>query len=579
MRAAHTAAIMWLVLALALTACSQAGRPQAAPGSAAQGTAGEPASPARAKRISVATAGEPPTLNSTVAASQADTSVRGRAEVESLVHVGLAAQDDRGMLTPRLAVQVPAIENGLWKVLPDGRMETMWQIKPNVKWHDGTPFTADDLVFTARVAQDADLPLTRDVAYDSLESLVAVDAQTVVIRWKSPYIGADLLFTQRLGLPIAKHLVERTYSENKSTLPQLAYWTQEFVGTGPYKLREWVQGSHLVLEASSDYILGRPKLDEIEVKFIPDPSTRMANILAGATDMTFGLGLSLNQGLQLRDQWRDGRLAVSLGGSRALHPQLLNPSPAILTDARYRRALIHGLDRQEMVDTLQAGLSQVPHSFLNPSEPEYAETLESAVRYEFDPRPAVEMISGLGYARESDGWFYDATRQKLDIEISSVITGDDNEKAMLSVADYWQRIGITVVTAPIPIQRQRDREFRATIRGFDLAGGGGGDIEYLQRLRRSQVPLPENNFVGLNKTRYSNPEFDGTIDRFFTTIARPERIQVLRQIVHHISDQVVIIPMFYTAQPTMIANRLDRVSDTLATSSVITWNAQEWDFR
>ncbi len=574
MRVKRFVAVSWLMLALVAAACSQPNRPQPAQSSAPDG-----ATPVRFKRITAATAGEPPTLNSTVAASQADTSVRGRAEVEALVHVGLATPDNQGTLTPRLAEAVPTVENGLWKISPDGRMETTWRIRPNVRWHDGAPFTADDLLFTAKVAQDPDLPLTRDAAYDSVDSLVAPDAQTVTIRWKSPYIGADTLFTQRLGLPIAKHLLERAYTENKASLPQQAYWTQEFVGTGPYRLREWVQGSHLVLEASKDYIGGRPPIDEIEVKFIPDPTTRMANILAGSVDLTFGLGLSLNQGLQLRDQWRDGRLAVSLAGARALHPQLLTPNPPILLDARYRRALIHALDRQEMVDTLQAGQSEVPHSFLTPTEPEFAETLDGAVRYDFDPRRAVQMITSLGYTRDADGSFFDGARQKLDVEISSVITGDDNEKAMLSVADYWQRIGITVVTAPIPIQRQRDREFRATIRGFDLAGGGGGDVEYLQRLRSSQVPLPENNFVGLNKTRYSNPEFDALIDRFFTTIARPERIQVLRQIVHHISDQVVIIPMFYTAQPTLIANRIQRISDTLATGAVVTWNVQEWDVK
>jgi len=187
------------------------------------------------------------------------------------------------------------------------------------------------------------------------------------------------------------------------------------------------------------------------------------------------------------------------------------------------------------------------------------------------------MIADLGYVRGGDGMLRDTSGERLVLQIVSVASGEDNEKAMLSVADYWQRIGIGAETLPIPLQRQNDREYRATIPGFDLAGGGGGDTSYLERVRSSQAPIPENSYVGRNKVRYMNPELDALVDRFFATVPWDARMEALRPIVHHISDQVMIIQLFYTANPTMIANRLKNVSESLATAAVVSWNAHEWD--
>jgi ABC-type transport system substrate-binding protein len=270
---------------------------------------------------------------------------------------------------------------------------------------------------------------------------------------------------------------------------------------------------------------------------------------------------------------------VGLTTARALHPQHLNPNPVTIADARFRRALLRAIDRQELVDTLQLGLSRIPDNLLNPSEAEYEATRAASVLYAYDRRAAAQGVAELGYVRDAEGGFRDPSGDRLAVEIASVISGEDNEKAMLSVADYWQRIGVGVSTVPIPLQRQNDREYRATIPGFDLAGGGGGDIAYLERLKSAQAPVPENNFVGRNKTRYQNAELDALIDRFYLTIPWDERMRVLGQIVHHVSDQVVVMQLFYTAAPTMIANKLTNVSDSVATAASVTWNVHEWNLK
>jgi peptide/nickel transport system substrate-binding protein len=80
------------------------------------------------------------------------TAVPGTSEIEKLVNSGLTVQGARGPLEPRLAEAVPTTDNGMWRVFPDGRMETTWKLRPNIRWHDGVPLTADDLVFTTTVS-------------------------------------------------------------------------------------------------------------------------------------------------------------------------------------------------------------------------------------------------------------------------------------------------------------------------------------------------------------------------------------------------------------------------------------------
>jgi peptide/nickel transport system substrate-binding protein len=495
--------------------------------------------------------------------------------LEALVSAGLANADDRGQLRPQLAEAVPTTDNGLWRVLPDGRMETSWKLKPNAQWHDGTPFTTDDVLFTAKIVQDREIPNFRDAAFDLIEVAEAADPASITLRWKRPFIGADQMFTDVRMVPFPKHLLEKPYLENKGTFLELPYWRDDFVGTGPYRLREWALGSHVILVANERYVLGRPRVDTVEVRFIPDPNALVANALAGEIQLTMGRGLSLEQAVQLRDQWRDGKPDISFDSWIALYPQMINPSPAVIGDVRFRRALVQAINRQEMVETIQHGLVPVAHTILNPTESEYPDLEPSVVRYEYDPRIAVQAIEALGFRRGPDGALRDAGAQRLGAEIRS--TGADvHDKSMLAVADYWQRAGIATETLTIPQARANDREWRNSRTGFELQRQPNTPND-LDRYHSAQVPLPENNFTGTSKHRYMNPELDALLDAFFATIPRQERVRVLAQILHHISDQVIPLPLFYDANPSLIGNRLRNITARKGRDSTEAWNAEAWD--
>src|SRR5207302_1898368 len=117
---------------------------------------------------------------------------------------------------------------------------------------------------------------------------------------------ADTLFAyarMRPGSPLPKHLLEQPYLESKATFDGLPYWTTGLVSSGPFKVREWVPSTHAVVEAFPDYVLGKPKIDEIEVKFILDGNTMLAYVLAGGIDITASRALSIEQGVSAREQW------------------------------------------------------------------------------------------------------------------------------------------------------------------------------------------------------------------------------------------------------------------------------------
>ena len=333
-------------------------------------------------------------------------------------------------------------------------------------------------------------------------------------------------------------------------------------------------GSHLSLEAHEGYVLGRPKIDEMEIRFILDANTAVANILSGAVQTTLGTGLTIEQALEVRDQWREGRMEVGYENWICIYPQFLNPNPLIVADARFRKALLIAIDRQAMVDTIQGGLVPLAHSYVRPDEQGFRETEPFVVRYDYDPRRAAQMVEDLGYRRGSDSVFRDGAGQRLELEVRASTSPVIHTKAMFPVVDYWQRLGLAVEPHAIPVARSADPEYRAgTHSAFEVIRHPNGPTQ-AQKLHTFEAPLAENRFVGRNRGRYMNPEFDGLIDGYVATIPWEPRMQLLGQIVHHISDQLNVMGLFYDLRTTLVSNRLPNVSGGYPTA-----NAHEWELK
>lgn len=557
-----------LALAMAVGACATPASPDAPRERAGLGTT------PGASRITVALKGDPPTLNDAINSAGAG-GTDGLPELEQLVHAGLGSVDGEGRLRPRIAEAIPSLENGLWQVFPDGQMRTTWSLRPGARWHDGVAVTAEDMVFAARVAGDRQVAIARDTAFELIRSVEAPDPRTLVVHWTSTFIAADALFTPTplsRTLPMPEHLLQAAFEEDRAGFAQLPFWSVEFVGAGPFRVRDWVLGSHIRLVAHEGYVLGPPKIAEVEVRFILDPSTMVANALAGSLDVSLGRGPSLEQALEAREQWAGrGRIEVTLLGWTALFPQFLTPNPPLVADITFRRALVHALDRQNLSDTLQGGFSPIAHSIVSPSEPQYEGVAASLVRYDFDPRKAGELLAGMGLRRGADGLLRDGSDQRIILEVRT--TRDDlRERLIHPVGDYWRPLGIGMEPVIIATQAANDRAYRATFPAFELTRQPGE----LRRYHGSGIPTPENNFRGSNRVRYANRDFDALLDRYFTTIPVAERTEILGRIVHHMTDQLLTMGIFYTVEPSLVSARVANVTGRKVESGRLPWNIHEW---
>lgn len=540
----------------------------AAPSPAAQSGSAAPSAPAAPKRISVAALVDPSDWRDN----------RARPFVPGLTMSGLTVEDETGARRAQLAEAVPTTENGLWRVFPDGRMETTYRLREGVRWHDGAPMTSDDLLFTMTVVRDRDVTGLYDNALSLVDGIEAPDARTVVVRWRQPFIDADSLFTfarMRPAFPLPKHLLERQYLENKAGFDSLAYWTTELVSSGPFKVKEWAPSSHALVTAFPEYVLGRPKIDEIEIKFILDANTMLANVLAGAVDLTASRALSIEQGATARERWSGGRMGTSTEGWTMMYPQHHHPSPYV-GEPQFRRALAHAVDRQQLADELTLGNSPVAHAIISPDQAQYRAVESSIVRYDFDPRRAIQILEGMGLTRGGDGVFRDASGERPTPKIQTTVN-DTSTKTMLATVDYWKQIGLAAEGVVLTAQAAGQREVRygPSFSGFDLVNQGHGVEGISNLLHSSAAPLPERNYEAPNAARnrgsYVNPDYDALMDRYMTTIAIPERTQLLAQLVQRQTDLNLVMGFFYSVNAVMISNRLQNAIP--ATS----WNAHEWD--
>jgi len=560
-------------LILAISACS----PQ--PSRAPTGATGDQAAPQAApKRIVAAVRGDPRTLSDSINNAASGSTSAGVRELEQLVNAGLLNIDLEGNLRPMLAEAAPTLENGAWKLNPDGSMETTWKIKPNAVWHDGAPVTANDFVFTTMVAQDKSQPMQQDESFKYIDAIQAPDPYTLVVAWKSTFVDADKLFTlsvnKNRNTVMPAHLLESVYAADKATFTESPLFGTAYVGTGPFKLKDWNLGTNMNLEANDKYILGRPKIDQIEVKFILDTNTMVANLLSRAIDLTLGRGLTPEQTIEVRDKWTEGKVDAGLQNTTSLYPQLMDSDPPILADPRFRRALLLGLDRQQLVDSLLGSLVPVADTIFSPDDPEYKELQPSMVKYPFDVRRSTATLDEMGLTKGADGFYLDASGKKINVEVRTR-SHPTREKVQQVIADEWAHIGIVGTPLVVPEQRISDRVYQATFPGFYFRFGGP---EQLTEWQSREAPTADNNYVGRNPIRYQNPEYDALIATLVTTIPRADRMKTLAEMVHLETDQLLLLSLYHEPEPVLIANRMINAGGRRGLN-VQCWNAEQWDVR
>lgn len=249
MRSKHTLLIGMVLVLLVTSACA----PSAAPPSSGGGAAAVSSSRGP-KTLTLAVQRELKGFAKfTGVAAGGGNPGAGNNQVSKIGHSYLALEDETGTFVPQLAFELPAVENGTWRINPDGTMDTTWRLRPNIKWHDGTPFTAEDLVFGSALFRDTDFPVPPEERLHQVASTSAPDPLTFVVHWKSTVVTAAIPTDFD---PLPRHLLEELYRTEKQQILITPLLGSEWVGLGPYKIARWVEGVEVEFVRFDDYFLG-----------------------------------------------------------------------------------------------------------------------------------------------------------------------------------------------------------------------------------------------------------------------------------------------------------------------------------
>src|SRR3990172_552492 len=342
-----------------------------------QGVQAQPA--AGRDQVVIGMSQEPDFLNPLFAEMAASVSVN------STIFTNDIQRDNTWKLFPQGVTYLPNLRDGTWKLDGD-KMTLVWRVKPR-NWSDGRPVTCGDYVFGHNVARNEQVPVVvRDLTtrINNILCTAGASGTAITVNWKERYAYANLVITEYGALP--RHILERYYRANPSKLNEAPYGNDPAitVGDGPYKLVEWRKGSSITVEAVPNHkIFGTARIKRLIWRVIPDTNALVANMLSGAIDAISTIGISLDQATQL-DRQAAGRFRVLFEPGLIWEHIDFNLDNPLLQDVRVRRALVHGINRDLIVQQLFQGKQPVSHTYLPPKHPGYTDAID---KYPFDPAP------------------------------------------------------------------------------------------------------------------------------------------------------------------------------------------------
>ncbi len=347
---------------------------------------------------------------------------------------GLWVYDENNQFVPELAAEVPSVENG--GISADGKTITI-KLRKGVTWHDGTPVTSKDLVFTWEAIMDeGNAPQSRYPYEDFVESVEAVDDYTAVVHFSEPYAG---WWSDVFNRVLPEHILGPVM-ESEGTLDNAEWNRAPVVGNGPFKFAEWVSGDHITLEAYDNYWRGKPRLDRVFIKIVPDAEAQMAAIETGDTDIGVFLSYADVPTIEALPDVEIQTVAYGYneGWFFNLDPETGHPA---LQDKRVRRAIAMAVDRWKITDELLLGLTQPPKTFWDGTA--YA---SSKIQYiPYDPEGAKALLDEAGWVDTDGDGIRDKDGVKLELTHSTTAGRQVREDTQLVAQQMLADVGIGMV--------------------------------------------------------------------------------------------------------------------------------------
>ncbi len=465
----------------------------------------------------------------------------------------LAGWDKEGNLVPKLAAETPTKENG--GLSADGKVVT-WKLKQGVKWHDGKPFTADDVVFTWEYAADPATAAYTSGAYVNIK-VEKVDDHTVKVIFKEPTPFWADPFVGVAGMIIPKH----HFGEYKGAKSREAPANLKPVGTGPYKFVEFKPGDILTGTRNEDYhVKNQPQFDTLEVKGGGDAvSAARAVLQTGEYDYAWNLQVE-DEVLKRMEQGGKGRVIASPAGD--IEFIILNTTDPwtevdgerssvktkhpTLTDPAVRQAINLLIDRDSIQKFIYGRGGTATASFVN--EPKRFKSTK--LKYEFNIDKANKILDDAGWKKGADG-----IREKGGKKLKYVFQTSINaprQKTQAIIKQACQKAGIDLelksVTASV--------FFSSDVANPDTYTKLYVDIEmytttqpqpdperFLNQCVSWEIANKENKWLGRNISRYSDPEADAAYKAAQKELDPVKRAALLIKVNEIFCEANVLLPI------------------------------------
>jgi peptide/nickel transport system substrate-binding protein len=428
--------------------------------------------------------------------------------LSELTAAELVRFDAHGNAIPELATTVPTQANG--GISRDGLTIT-WHLRHGLRWSDGAPLTAEDAVYTFRVASDPANNLVQRVPWEKLSALTAPDPYTIVFHFKTPYalFLADYFSTLSNSCILPKHVLGPGTAINEAAYNALP------VGAGAFRYTAFHRGDDVELEANPYYWRGHPKLQRIVYKMITDDNTLYTQLQTGELD----LWQLINGTLAQQVQTLPGKsIATTYGG--ALSGIYFNVTRPAVADPRVRDALRYATDQRTMVDKIALGNGAPQRSLVSSVNPDYL----ALPLVPYDLARAAALLDAAGWRAGPGG-----TRAKngvpltIDLAVPAGYPPSANTAGILS-AD-WGQIGVGLTIHPWAMSSFfAPAEAGGPLRGgkFDAAlfSQAGGVLYATARNNLTCDSIPPHGF---NMTRYCNPALDALNQRYETAFDSGQR--------------------------------------------------------
>jgi len=530
------------VLALAgacalLPACNEE------PGSLVEGSATGPGLPAYGDTFIEATIGDIAGLIPNI------TSDGASHDVGSMIYDGLVKTDKDLNYVPAMAES--------WEFSRDCKQMT-WKLRRDVKWHDGRPFTADDVMFTYRTMVNPKTPSAYKDDFLPVEKAEVVDPYTFRVTYAQPFAKA----VQSWGMwMLPKHLLE-PYVE-KGALKDSPENSRP-IGTGPYRFQEWQSGEKVVITANPDYYEGRPYLGRVVYRVIPNQGTIFLELKAKGVDLA---SLTAIQYVRQTEypafrkaymKYRYASSAYTYFGFNLRDPRF--------ADVRVRRAFAHAINKQELIEGVLMGLAREATGPIRPGTWAYTDRVR---RYDYDPAEAKRLLAEAGWKDSGDGVLRDKTGKPFSFTIR---TNQGNEERKKIAEILQQRLAAIGVQTEIQViewasfikEFIKKKRFEAIVLGW----GVGTDPD--------QYPVWHSSQTGpdqLNQISYANPEVDRLLEEGRTACHREDRIAYYHRFQEILAEDEPIVFLYFRDALPVVSSRVHGIHPA---PSGILYNFDHW---